>query len=99
MENNSDEFIEASLYWDDKDTPDDLDLNIKTYQAINPNEVEQLSGDHIFARAGRKTITDMILTITDEDDNLVRYTVLPFKINVEISPENINQQNINTIFY
>ena len=97
LENNSDEFIEASLYWDDKDTPDDLDLNIKTYQAINPNEVEQLSGDHIFARAGRKTITDMILTITDEDDNLVRYTVLPFKINVEISPENINQQNINTI--
>jgi hypothetical protein len=97
LSNTTNEYIEASIYWDDKDTPDDLDLNIKTYQAIAPREQELMSGDHVFARAGRKTITDMELTIIDEDDKESKFTVLPFKINIEISPENINQQNINTI--
>ena len=97
LSNTTNEYIEASIYWDDKDTPDDLDLNIKTYQAIAPSEQELMSGDHVFARAGRKTITDMELTIIDEDDKESKFTVLPFKINIEISPENINQQNINTI--
>ena len=97
LSNTTNEYIEASIYWDDKDTPDDLDLNIKTYQAIAPSEQELMSGDHVFARAGRKTITDTELTIIDEDDKESKFTVLPFKINIEISPENINQQNINTI--
>ena len=97
LSNTTNEYIGASIYWDDKDTPDDLDLNIKTYQAIGPSEQELMSGDHVFARAGRKTITDMELTIIDEDDKESKFTVLPFKINIEISPENINQQNINTI--
>ena len=97
LSNTTNEYIEASIYWDDKDTPDDLDLNIKTYQAIAPSEQELMSGDHVFARAGRKTITNMELTIIDEDDKESKFTLLPFKINIEISPENINQQNINTI--
>jgi hypothetical protein len=97
LSNTTNEYIEASIYWDDKDTPDDLDLNIKTYQSIAPSEQELMSGDHVFARAGRKTITDMELTIIDEDDKESKFTVLPFKVNIEISPENINQQNINTI--
>lgn len=97
LTNTTNEYIEASIYWDDKDTPDDLDLNIKTYQAIAPSEQELMSGDHVFARAGRKTITDMELTIIDEDEKESKFMVLPFKINIEISPENINQQNINKI--
>jgi hypothetical protein len=95
--NNTEDFIEAHIYWDDLDTPDELDLNIKTYEAIAPKDTVLLSGDHVFARAGRKTITDLTLTIKNFEGEEVQFTVAPFKIDIEISPENITQQNINKI--
>ena len=83
----------AYIFWDDRETDDEEDLHIKSVSFINMGKSAELGGTHVFTRVGPKTISDLIVIITDQLKNEARFKVEPFRFRVK----NSTQQTINQI--
>ena len=63
LSNHSGMPVHASLYWDDPETEDEEDFLASTPVRIKPGGTGEIKGQVVFARAGRKSISEMYLCI------------------------------------
>ena len=92
--NQSDnELIKVHLHWDDPDTPDDLDFNLRSLNYIKPKQSTILAGNHIFTRFGFKEISDLQAIISDPEQKNAKFIVSPFNFKIA----NVGQTIINNI--
>ena len=92
--NQSDnELLKVHLHWDDPDTPDDLDFNLRSLNYIKPKQSTILAGNHIFTRFGFKEISDLQAIISDPEQKNAKFIVSPFNFKIA----NVGQTIINNI--
>jgi hypothetical protein len=92
--NQSDsELLKVHLHWDDPDTPDDLDFNVRSINYVKPKQSTILAGNHVFTRFGFKEIGDLQAIVTDPEQKNAKYVVSPFNFKIG----NASQTVINNI--
>lgn len=86
-----DELLKVHLHWDDPDTQDDQDFNVRSINYIKPKQSTILAGNHIFSRFGFKEIGDLLAIISDPEQKNAKFIVSPFNFKIG----NANQTVIN----
>jgi len=89
------ELLKVHLYWDDPDTPDDLDFNVRGINYIKPKQSIILAGNHIFTRFGFKEISDMQAIISDPEQKNAKFVVSPFNFKIGNAAQTIINNTTN----
>lgn len=76
------ELLKVHLHWDDPDTQDDLDFNVRSINYVKPKQSTILAGNHIFSRFGFKEIGDLLAIISDPEQKNAKFVVSPFNFKI-----------------
>jgi hypothetical protein len=87
------ELLKVHLHWDDPDTQEDLDFNVRSINYIKPKQSTILAGNHVFARFGFKEIGDLQAIISDPEQKNAKFIASPFNFKIG----NAGQTVINNI--
>ena len=92
---SKDDLFKISLFWDDPETTDRIDLRAQTGSFVKPQGIATLGGSVIFDRMGIKELADMQITITDQFSDSANFKAEPFSFKVGNHDQRITQ-NIST---
>jgi hypothetical protein len=94
--NQSDnELLKVHLHWDDPDTPDDLDFNVRSINYVKPKQPSILAGNHVFTRFGFKEIGDMQAIISDPEQKNAKFVVSPFNFKIGNATQTVINNTTN----
>lgn len=86
-------WLKAHLYWDDPDTSDDQDFNVRCLNYIKPRQKQIIAGTHVFSRFGPKEIRDMQVVISNLEQENAKFTASSFTFKIG----NAGQTIVNNI--
>lgn len=92
---SDDHRFKVSLYWDDPETVDRIDFRAESKTFVKPGTSVMVGSKAIFDRIGFKEISDLIVTILDDDDQSAKFRVSPFTFKVGNHDQRVTQ-NIST---
>jgi len=95
LQEDGEQFKSARLYWDDPDTPDNMDFNVKTQAPVNSNSKAMLQSSHVFQRFGPKSIDSMILTVENMYGEVSEFFVESFTFRVLNPVQQVVNYNTN----
>lgn len=87
--------LKFTLAWDDKDTPDDIDFEVKSQSFIKPNQSEILAGTYTFSRFGPKEINNLQIFVADLEQDIAQFIASSFSFTV-LNPDQKIVNNIST---
>ena len=94
--NQSDnELLKVHLHWDDPDTPDDLDFNVRSINFVKPKQSAILAGNHIFTRFGFKEIGDLYVIVSDPEQKNAKFITSPFNFKIGNAAQTIINNTTN----
>ena len=91
------EFFKVNLVWVDPESTNEMDLNIQGGGLVHPHASLDLGGSHIFPRMGRKEISNMRITVTDQIGDSANFKIAPFSFSVQSPNQRITRNVLNQI--
>jgi len=79
---SDDESLKVSLFWDDPETVDRIELQAESKKFIKPNSTVSINCTSVFDRIGIKEISDLQVTVADEYGEKASFKVEPFRFKV-----------------
>ncbi len=95
LQDSGEQFKSAKLFWDDPDTPDNLDFHAKSQSLIESNAEVILQNSHVFQRSGPKSIDSMVLTVENLYDQSSDFFVDSFTFRVLNPVQQVVNYNTN----
>jgi len=92
---SDDESLKFSLFWDDPETVDRIELRAESKKFIKPNSTVSINCTSVFDRIGIKEISDLQVTVTDEYGEKASFRVEPFRFKVG-NPDQRTTNNFST---
>lgn len=92
---SDDDLFKVSLYWDDPDTSDRIDLKAETKSFVKPMTSVTIGASAVFDRIGIKELSDLQITITDQFGESANFRAEAFVFKVGNHDQKITQ-NIST---
>ena len=92
---SEEDFFKVSLFWDDPDTTERIDLKAETKSFVKPKAEVSIGASTVFDRIGIKEISDLQITITDQSNVSATFRAEPFSFKVGNHDQRITQ-NIST---
>jgi biotin carboxyl carrier protein len=90
-----DELFKITIYWDDPETKDRIDLKVEGKNFVKPSSSLILGGSVVFSRIGMKEISDLQITISDQFGETAKFRVESFRFKVNNHEQHITN-NIST---
>jgi len=88
-------FSVVSLYWDDKETTDDMDFRAENDATVKPRETVFMGSTHVFMRPGTKEIKGLEITIENVVGDTAKFRAETFHIKVG-NPDQRVYNNVTT---
>jgi len=79
---SDDESLKVSLFWDDPETVDRIELRAESKKFIKPNSTISINCTTVFDRIGIKEISDLQVTVANEYGEKANFKVEPFRFKV-----------------
>jgi hypothetical protein len=88
-------FSVVSLYWDDKETTDDMDFRAENDATVKPRETVFMGSTHVFMRPGTKEIKGLEIKIENVVGDTAKFRAETFHIKVG-NPDQRVYNNVTT---
>ncbi len=88
-------FYKVALFWDDKETTDDMDFRAQNDSTVKPKDIIEIGSTHVFIRPGHKEIKGLEITIESAALEVAKFRVETFHVRVG-NPEQRIYNNITT---
>jgi hypothetical protein len=88
-------FSVVSLYWDDKETTDDMDFRAENDATVKPRETVFMGSTHVFMRPGTKEIKGLEIQIENVVGDTAKFRAETFHIKVG-NPDQRVYNNVTT---
>ena len=92
---SEEDLFKVSLFWDDPDTTERIDLKAETKSLVKPLTSITIGASAVFERIGVKELSDLQITITDQFNESATFRAEPFSFKVGNHNQKITQ-NIST---
>lgn len=91
----SERFYKVALFWDDKETNDDMDFRAANDATVKPKDTIEIGSTHVFMRPGHKEIKGLEITIESAALDVAKFRVETFHVRVG-NPDQRVYNNITT---
>jgi len=92
---STEDLFKVSLFWDDPETTERIDLKAETKSLVKPLTSITIGASAVFERIGVKELSDLQITITDQFNESATFRAEPFSFKVGNHDQRITQ-NIST---
>lgn len=88
-------FYKVALFWDDKETSDDMDFRAENDATVKPKDTIEIGSTHVFMRPGHKEIKGLEITIESAALDVAKFRMETFHVRVG-NPDQRVYNNITT---
>ena len=90
-------FYKVALFWDDKETSDDMDFRAANDATVKPKSTIEISSTHVFMRPGHKEIKGLGITIESVSGELAKCRLETFHVRVGDPEQRVSHNVTNHI--
>ena len=90
-------FYKVSLFWDDKETSDDMDFRAENNATVKPKEIIEIGSTHVFMRPGFKEIKGLEITIESVAGEVAKFRAETFHVRVGNPEQRVSNNVTNNI--
>jgi len=87
----------VTLYWDDKETNDEMDFRAENYATVKPKEIVEIGSTHVFMRPGYKEIKGLEIYIEHIGGESARFRAETFHVRVGNPEQRVSHNVTNNI--
>lgn len=90
-------FYKVALFWDDKETNDDMDFRAENDATVKPKDIIGIGSTHVFMRPGHKEIKGLEITIESVAGEVAKFRAETFHVRVGNPDQRVSNNVTNNI--
>jgi hypothetical protein len=90
-------FYKVALFWDDKETSDDMDFRAENDATVKPKDTIEIGSTHVFMRPGHKEIKGLEITVESVAGEVARFRAETFHVRVGNPEQRVSNNVTNNI--
>jgi len=90
-------FYKVALFWDDKETSDDMDFRAENDATVKPKDTIEIGSTHVFMRPGHKEIKGLEITIESVAGEVAKFRAETFHVRVGNPEQRVSNNVTNNI--
>lgn len=90
-------FYKVALFWDDKETNDDMDFRAENDATVKPKDTIEIGSTHVFMRPGHKEIKGLEITIESVAGEVAKFRAETFHVRVGNPEQRVSNNVTNNI--
>jgi hypothetical protein len=90
-------FYKVALFWDDKETSDDMDFRAENDATVKPKDTIEIGSTHVFMRPGHKEIKGLEVTIESVAGEVAKFRAETFHVRVGNPEQRVSNNVTNNI--
>ena len=90
-------FYKVALFWDDKETSDDMDFRAENNATVKPKDTIEIGSTHVFIRPGHKEIKGLEISIESVAGEVARFRAETFHVRVGNPEQRVSNNVTNNI--
>jgi len=90
-------FYKVALFWDDKETSDDMDFRAENNATVKPKDTIEIGSTHVFMRPGHKEIKGLEISIESVAGEVAKFRAETFHVRVGNPEQRVSNNVTNNI--